>query len=111
MHDLVIRGGTIVDGTGATARSGDVAVDGGVIAAVGEAAGPGRREIDADGAVVTVPADERAREDGAAAEVLSKHAEWFSGVLLVVTREKVSILVGSLDAFLIEDVLVGGTSG
>jgi N-acyl-D-amino-acid deacylase len=52
MHDLVIRGGTIVDGTGVKAFTGDVAVDGGVIAAVGGKAGPGRREIDAVGALV-----------------------------------------------------------
>ncbi len=52
MHDLVIRGGTIVDGTGAKAYSGDVAIDGGIIAQVGGKAGPGRREIDAGGALV-----------------------------------------------------------
>jgi N-acyl-D-amino-acid deacylase len=34
MHDIVIRGGTILDGTGAEAFTGDVAVDGGKIAAV-----------------------------------------------------------------------------
>src|SRR4030095_1263617 len=47
MHDLVSRNGTIVDGTGAPRRSGDVAVDDGRIAAVAEVAGRGRREIDA----------------------------------------------------------------
>lgn len=52
MHDLVIRGGQIVDGTGRLPYSGDVAVDGDVIAAVGEVDGAGRREIDAAGAVV-----------------------------------------------------------
>ncbi len=52
MHDLVIRGGTIVDGTGADAYSGDLAIDGGVIASVGGKIGPGRREIDANGALV-----------------------------------------------------------
>jgi N-acyl-D-amino-acid deacylase len=36
MHDLVIRGGTVIDGTGAPARALDVAVDDGLIAAVGE---------------------------------------------------------------------------
>ena len=51
-HDLVIRGGTIVDGTGADRYSGDVAIDGGRIAAVGGRL-DGERTIDADGAIVT----------------------------------------------------------
>jgi N-acyl-D-aspartate/D-glutamate deacylase len=49
MHDLVIRNATIVDGTGAPPLSGDVAVDDGRIASVGERAGAGSRDIDADG--------------------------------------------------------------
>jgi N-acyl-D-aspartate/D-glutamate deacylase len=49
----VIRGGTVVDGTSATPRIADVAVDGGVISAVGVVAGPGKREIDATGLLVT----------------------------------------------------------
>jgi N-acyl-D-aspartate/D-glutamate deacylase len=53
MHDMVIRGGTIVDGTGAPRRTGDVAIDGDRIATVGGTAGRGRREIDAAGALVT----------------------------------------------------------
>src|SRR5882724_2573880 len=53
MHDIVIRGGTIVDGTGAAAFIGDIAIDGGKIAAVGGKAGPGRRVIDATGLLVT----------------------------------------------------------
>lgn len=53
MHDLVIRRGTVVDGTGAAARTADVAIDGGVITAVGNDVGPGRREIDAAGLLVT----------------------------------------------------------
>jgi N-acyl-D-amino-acid deacylase len=53
MHDIVIRGGTIVDGTGAAAFTGDVAIDGERIAAVGGEAGPARRVIDADGMLVT----------------------------------------------------------
>ena len=52
MHDLVIRNGQLVDGTGAPARLADVAIDGGVISAVGEV-GPGIEEIDAVGAIVT----------------------------------------------------------
>lgn len=51
--DLVIRGGTIVDGLGGEPRVGDVAVRGGVIAAVGTVTGRGAREIDADGLLVT----------------------------------------------------------
>src|SRR3954452_15235449 len=51
-HDVVIRGGTVVDGTGAPRRTADVAVRDGRIAEVGRVAGRGAREIDADGAVV-----------------------------------------------------------
>ncbi|WP_305092908.1 amidohydrolase family protein [Prescottella sp. R16] len=53
MHDLVIRGGLVVDGTGAAPRSADVAVDDGRITAVGDVPGTGRREIDAAGLLVT----------------------------------------------------------
>ena len=53
MHDLVIRGGTVVDGTGRPRFDGDVAIDGGVLAAVGEVAQRGRRELDAKGMLVT----------------------------------------------------------
>ena len=54
-HDLVIAGGTVVDGTGAPPRRADVAVDGDRITEVsnGKGVGAGRRTIDADGAVVT----------------------------------------------------------
>ena len=45
MYDLVIRGGLIVDGTGAPAREGDVALDGDRIAAVGPVSTAGTREI------------------------------------------------------------------
>jgi N-acyl-D-amino-acid deacylase len=52
-HDLVIRGGSIVDGTGRAAFSGDVAIAGERIVAVGEVTGSAHRTIDADGAIVT----------------------------------------------------------
>jgi N-acyl-D-aspartate/D-glutamate deacylase len=52
-HDLVVRNGTVVDGTGAPRRTADVAVDDGRITAVGEVAGRGREELDADGLLVT----------------------------------------------------------
>ena len=42
MHDLIIRGGSIVDGTGSQAYSGDIAVDSGQIVQVGEVDGAAR---------------------------------------------------------------------
>jgi N-acyl-D-aspartate/D-glutamate deacylase len=51
-HDLVIRGGTVIDGTGAPRRTADVAVSHGRITEVGRVDGRGGREIDAGGAVV-----------------------------------------------------------
>ena len=53
MHDLVIRGGTVVDGTGAARRVADIAVDVATITKVGPGIGAGRREIDATGLLVT----------------------------------------------------------
>jgi N-acyl-D-amino-acid deacylase len=53
MHDTVIRGGTIVDGSGAPGYTGDVAFDDGKIAQVGGKIGPGKREIEANGLLVT----------------------------------------------------------
>ena len=52
-HDLVIRGGTVVDGTGAEPFSADIAVDGDRIAAIGQVPGKGKQEIDADGLKVS----------------------------------------------------------
>jgi N-acyl-D-aspartate/D-glutamate deacylase len=40
MHDLLIRGGTLVDGTGAPARRADVAISDGYVTEVGTAATP-----------------------------------------------------------------------
>jgi N-acyl-D-amino-acid deacylase len=52
-HDVIIRHGLIVDGTGAPPRTGDVALDGDVITAVGDLGDArGRREIDATGLAV-----------------------------------------------------------
>ncbi|VEG51516.1 amidohydrolase 3 [Mycolicibacterium aurum] len=52
-YDLLIRGGTIVDGLGGEPYTGDVAVRDGVICAVGSVDGQGDREIDATGLLVT----------------------------------------------------------
>ena len=51
--DLVVRNGTVLDGTGSPAREADVAVKDGRIAAVGNVAGAGCEEIDAKGLAVT----------------------------------------------------------
>jgi N-acyl-D-amino-acid deacylase len=51
-YDLIIRGGTIVDGTGAARFTGDLAVKDGLIAAVGNVHGDAAEEIDAAGKVV-----------------------------------------------------------
>jgi len=53
MHDLLIRGGTVVDGTGAPARTADVAVADGRVVQIGRVDGSATRVIDADGLLVT----------------------------------------------------------
>jgi N-acyl-D-aspartate/D-glutamate deacylase len=53
MHDLVIRNGTVIDGTGADRRIENLAIDAGRISAMGADVGRGRREIDATGLLVT----------------------------------------------------------
>jgi N-acyl-D-amino-acid deacylase len=53
MHDLVIRGATLVDGTGAPAYPGDIAVEDGRIVEVGKVDGSAHRTINADGLLVT----------------------------------------------------------
>ncbi len=52
-HDLVIRGGRIVDGTGRPAFVGDVGITNGRISAIGDDVGDGTREMDASGLLVT----------------------------------------------------------
>ncbi len=53
LHDIVIRGGDITDGTGAEPFHGDLAIDDGLITAVGEVSGKGQQEIDAQGHIVS----------------------------------------------------------
>ena len=48
-HDLVIRNGAIVDGTGAEPVSGDIAIDGATITAIGAGSRSGAHEIEAHG--------------------------------------------------------------
>ena len=53
MHDLVIRNGKIIDGSGNKAFYGDVAIDGEKISKIGKVEQPGKEEIDAKGNLVT----------------------------------------------------------
>ncbi|WP_239332313.1 amidohydrolase family protein [Frankia sp. CiP3] len=53
MHDIVIRGGQVVDGTGAPRQRADIAIDGGRVVAIGAVPDAGRRTIDADGLIVS----------------------------------------------------------
>jgi len=52
MADTVIRNARIVDGTGEVSRHGDIAIENGIIAEIGDNVAAGRHEIDADGRVV-----------------------------------------------------------
>ena len=52
-YDLVIRGGTIYDGTGQDGFVGDIAIKDGLIAAIGDVPGTGREEVEAEGLIVT----------------------------------------------------------
>ena len=53
VHDLVIRNGKVVDGTGRDAFRADVAIDGEIVSAVGEVQGSAWQTIEADGLIVT----------------------------------------------------------
>jgi N-acyl-D-aspartate/D-glutamate deacylase len=53
MFDLVIRNGTLVDGTGSPPRRADVAIEDGIVVAIGEVDGPAVRTVDAEGRIVT----------------------------------------------------------
>jgi N-acyl-D-amino-acid deacylase len=53
MHELIVRGGTLVDGTGSEPRTADVAINAGVVTAVGHLNEAADRTIDADGLLVT----------------------------------------------------------
>ena len=53
MHDLLIRGGTLADGSGRAVFTADIAVEGGRIVEVGRISAAARRTLDADGLLVT----------------------------------------------------------
>ena len=52
-HDMVIRAGSVIDGTGREAFTADLAIKDGLIVEVGKVSGAGQREVNADGALVT----------------------------------------------------------
>lgn len=52
-YDLLIKGGSLVDGTGLPAYTADIAIEGGRIARIGRVEGAATREVDADGLLVT----------------------------------------------------------
>lgn len=53
MHDTIIKGGRIYDGSGGEAFTADIVIDDGIITAVGQTDAPARELVDADGAIVT----------------------------------------------------------
>jgi N-acyl-D-amino-acid deacylase len=53
VHDLVVRGGTVVDATGAPGRVADVSISGGVITEIGSVDGAARKTVDATDLVVS----------------------------------------------------------
>ena len=53
MHELIIKAGTLVDGTGSPARVCDLAIDDGIVTEIGRGLGPARRIVNADGSLVT----------------------------------------------------------
>jgi N-acyl-D-aspartate/D-glutamate deacylase len=53
VYDLIVRAGTVVDGTGAKPQTADVGIQGGRVVEIGRIADRASREIDADGMVVT----------------------------------------------------------
>ena len=84
-HDLVIRGGTVVDGTGSAPRTADLAVRYGLIVEVGKVDGRGWREVDASGALVAPGfVDIHAHYDGQATWDRSLAPSSWHGVTTVV---------------------------
>ncbi len=85
-YDLIIAGGSVIDGTGAEPRTADVAVRDGTIAAVGRVDGTAERTVDADGALV-IPGivDIHSHYDGQATWDQRLHPSSWHGVTTVVT--------------------------
>ena len=85
-YDLIIRGGTVIEGTGAPARPADVAIDAGLISEVGDVAASADRVIDAHGLLVTPGfVDIHAHYDGQASWGERMIPSSWHGVTTVVT--------------------------
>jgi len=85
-HDLVIRNARLIDGSGAPAVSGDLAIEGERIAAVGRVPGAGRREIDAGGkALAPGFIDTHTHDDGALLRYPEMRFKLAQGVTTCVT--------------------------
>ncbi|MCW0212654.1 MAG: amidohydrolase family protein [Pseudonocardia sp.] len=84
-YDLVVRGGSVIDGNGGAPRTADVAVSGDRIVEVGKVSGTGAREIDAAGAVVAPGfVDIHTHYDGQATWESRLHPSSWHGVTTVV---------------------------
>ncbi|MFO0686989.1 MAG: amidohydrolase family protein [Sandaracinus sp.] len=87
-HDLLVRGGRIVDGTGTLPREADVAITGGRIAAIGTDLGAASRTVDASGALVTPGfVDIHTHYDG--------QASWDEGMLPSSVHGATTVVMGS----------------
>src|ERR1700678_3582777 len=114
MNDLVIRNGRIVDGSGKPGFAGDLAVKDAKIVSVGGKAGPGRREIDASGLLMTPGwVDIHTHYDGQVAwDPYLSPSSWHGVTTLVmgncgvgfapVERGKEAFLIGMMDG--VEDI-------
>src|SRR5581483_10265833 len=86
VHDLVIRNARLLDGSGAPAVTGDLAVDGERIAALGRVPGAGRREIDAGGTALAPGfIDTHTHDDGALLRYPEMRFKLAQGVTTCVT--------------------------
>ena len=88
MLDIVIRGGTVIDGTGAPRRQADVGVEGGAIVALGDLQGrTAHRTIDASGLIVAPGfIDSHTHDDLLLLEHPAAHPKLMQGVTTVVTN-------------------------
>ncbi len=99
--DLVLRNGTIVDGTGAQPFVGDVAIAAGKVVAIGEVAGPARATLDVEGLVVAPGfIDVHSHADAALADPAFASVEGF-------LRQGVTTAVFGVDGFMGVDQLAG----